>query len=71
MPLAEHIMRFYRYDELKTVGIPFSRVHCDRLQRAGKFPRKIHLGGNTVVYRADEIDAWIDARIAERDDRAT
>jgi predicted DNA-binding transcriptional regulator AlpA len=29
------------------------------------------LGGNTVVYRADEIDAWIDARMAERDDRGT
>jgi prophage regulatory protein len=63
-------MKFLSYEDLKSVGVPFSRVHLDRLQRQGRFPKKIHFGGNTVVYSADEIAAWIEARVAERDSKS-
>jgi prophage regulatory protein len=60
-------MRFLRYEDLKTRGIPFSRVHIDRLQKAGQFPRKVKLGGNTAAYIEDEIDTWLASRVAARD----
>jgi prophage regulatory protein len=59
-------MRFVRYEELRGLGIPFSRVHVDRLQKANRFPRKVKLGANTAAYRLDEIEAWLTARCAER-----
>jgi prophage regulatory protein len=60
-------VRFIRYEQLKSdKGIPFSRVHVDRLEKAGSFPQRVRLGKNTVVWREDEIDAWALARYAER-----
>ena len=58
---------FLRYEDLKSLGIPFSRVHIDRLQKAGHFPKKIKLGPNTAAYLEAEITAWIAARVAARD----
>ncbi len=41
---------FLRYPELKGKGIPFSRMHIDRLEKAGKFPRRVTgLGENTIA----------------------
>jgi prophage regulatory protein len=60
-------VRFIRYEQLKSdKGIPFSRVHVDRLEKAGSFPQRVRLGKNTVAWREDEIDAWSVARSAER-----
>jgi prophage regulatory protein len=59
-------MKFVRYEDLARFGITWSRVHLDRLQRAGQFPRKIKIGANTVVYLESEIVAWIEARCKER-----
>ena len=47
-------------------GVPYSRVHTDRLEAAGKFPKRIYLSENTVVWSEEEIDAWLEARAAER-----
>ncbi len=33
------------------------------------FPRRVRLGPNSVGWVAEEIDAWIEARIVERDAR--
>jgi predicted DNA-binding transcriptional regulator AlpA len=37
----------------------FSRAHCWRLERDGKFPRRLYLGPRTVRWRLSEILAWI------------
>jgi prophage regulatory protein len=37
-----------------------------RLMRAGKFPRPLRLSPGSVGWLADEVDAWIAARAAER-----
>ena len=58
---------FLRFSQLKTKGIPWSRIHVDRLEKAGKFPRRVQLGGNTVAWVEDEIDAHLAAKVAERD----
>lgn len=60
--------KFLRYEDLNKYGITWSRVHLDRLQRAGKFPKKIKIGANTAAYLESEIEAWIEARCAIRED---
>ena len=47
--------------------VPYSDMHIWRLERAGKFPRRIKLGPGRVAWRLSEILSWIDERAAERD----
>ena len=35
-----------------------------RWERAGKFPKRVQLGGNSVGWIESEIDAWVAARAA-------
>jgi prophage regulatory protein len=58
----------YRFEDLKDIGIDWSRKTIYQKIRAGLFPRPIHLGGNTSAWVADEIFDWIKARIKERDE---
>lgn len=54
--------------ELKSVyGIPYSFQHIARLEAAGKFPKRVKLGQCRVAWVAEEVQAWIDERIASRD----
>jgi prophage regulatory protein len=54
--------------ELKTVcGIPYCGQHIARLEAAGGFPKRIHLGQNRVVWLLSEIEEWLNKRIAARD----
>lgn len=47
--------------------VPFSAAHLARLEKAGRFPRRVKLGECRVGWLESEIDAWIESRIAERD----
>ena len=54
--------------ELRTVcGIPYSPQHIARLERAGRFPKRIQLGQNRVAWLLTEVEEWLDERIAKRD----
>ena len=44
--------------------IQFHAQHLRSLERAGKFPRRISLTRNEVRWIADEVDAWLTARVA-------
>jgi prophage regulatory protein len=56
-----------RYPELKTkFGIYFSNVHLLRLEKAGKFPKRVRIGDSAVAWVDSEIDAWLKQRMAER-----
>jgi len=55
------------FDELRPKGVPFSKPHLNKEIRNGRFPRPIKLGGNTNAWIESEVDAWIEARIADRD----
>jgi prophage regulatory protein len=48
-------------------AVGYSTMHIWRLEKAGLFPRRLKLGPNSVGWLASEIDAWIEAKIAERD----
>jgi prophage regulatory protein len=52
--------------EIKT-GLKHSAIYQKMAE--GDFPRPVPLGPKAVGWIEAEIDAWIDDRIAERDDR--
>jgi predicted DNA-binding transcriptional regulator AlpA len=39
-----------------------SRTTLWRLERRGEFPSRVRLGQNSVGWREEEIEQWIDAR---------
>ena len=47
-------------------GSDRTKADIDRLEKLGRFPRRIRLGTNTVAWREDEVDGWSAARQAER-----
>lgn len=57
-PVAERILNS---KELRAL-VPYSIVHIDRLEKAGKFPRRIKLGEHRIGWKLSEIMAWIEAR---------
>jgi prophage regulatory protein len=61
-------MKILNYDDLKTLkGIPYSKVHLWRLERGGKFPKRVPLGQSRHGWLDSEIDEWITSRMAKRD----
>ena len=47
--------------------VPYSDMHIWRLEREGKFPRRIRIGPNRVSWRLSEVLAWIDEKADARD----
>ena len=54
--------------ELKSIyGVPYSFAHIARLEVAGEFPKRVKLGACRVAWLAEEVQDWIDERVANRD----
>lgn len=54
--------------ELRSIyGVPYSFQHIARLERAGQFPKRIKLGQCRVAWLSEEVAAWIDERVANRE----
>jgi prophage regulatory protein len=49
------------YEDLKPLGIHYSRMTLWRRMKDGTFPKAIKLGGNRIAWRKDELLAWLDA----------
>ena len=47
--------------------IPYSHQHILRLEKAGRFPKRVKLGAARVGWLMDEVVAWIEKRVAERE----
>ncbi len=45
---------------LDTVGLSYPTVW--RLEKAGKFPKRVQLGGNSVGWMESEIMEWVENR---------
>jgi prophage regulatory protein len=53
--------------ELKSVyGVPYSFAHIARLEAAGQFPPRVRLGACRVAWLSEEVQNWIDERVANR-----
>ena len=55
------------YHELKPKGIPLSKPQLWRLERAGKFPKRVPISASRYGYVEQEIDEFVEQRIAARD----
>jgi prophage regulatory protein len=54
--------------ELRSLfGVPYSFAHIARLEAAGQFPKRVRLGACRVAWLAEEVQNWIDERVANRD----
>jgi prophage regulatory protein len=62
------LSRILRYWELSDHGVPWSRQHIYKLEKDGRFPRRVKLGDQTVGWLDFEIDALVDGRIGARGD---
>jgi prophage regulatory protein len=51
-------MRIIDWKVLKTM-VPFSRQHLHRLEKLGKFPRRVRLGAHRVGWWLHEIEDWL------------
>lgn len=58
------------YADLASKGISLSKVQIWRLEKAGKFPRRVRVSANRIAWVESEIDAYLARKIEERDDNA-
>ncbi len=54
-------MEILREPEVKRMTA-LSRVTRWRMENAGKFPSRVQLGANSVGWRKDEIEDWLESR---------
>lgn len=46
--------------------VKYSSQHIARLEKAGRFPKRLRLGQNRVAWLLAEVEEWIDERLAKR-----
>lgn len=63
--LGKTMYKFMRIQEVSE-ATGFSRAMIYNLIREGRFPEQIRLTPSKVAWRSDEIQAWMDAKSAER-----
>jgi prophage regulatory protein len=59
--------RLIPYSALAEKCIYYSKPHLWRLEKAGKFPKRVPTGPGRYAYVESEIDAYIAQKITERD----
>lgn len=52
---------------LEARGITYTNPHLLKLEKAGRFPRRVRLTPYRVAWVEAEIDTWVEARIAARE----
>ncbi|MER9776789.1 AlpA family phage regulatory protein [Mesorhizobium sp. M0220] len=52
---------------LPSKGITYSRNYIDRLIKEDKFPKPVFLSPRRRAFVESEIDAWVKARVDQRD----
>jgi prophage regulatory protein len=60
-------MRLLTFPQVQAKGVPWCRDHLRRKAKAGEFPAPIPLSDSRIAWLESEVDAWIEARAAERD----
>jgi prophage regulatory protein len=57
-------------DDLRDLGIRCSRSQMFKMVAEGRFPRPIKISEQRSAWLMSEIEAWLAARVAERDGEA-
>jgi prophage regulatory protein len=64
--MTHKLERLITRHELRQM-VPYTPQHILRLEKDGKFPRRVQLGANRVAWLLSEVEAWVATRVAERD----
>lgn len=60
-------MKLLSYDDLKpTRGITLGKIQLWRLEKVGKFPKRVRVGAQRYAWLESEIDAWLAERASAR-----
>lgn len=59
--MTQDISPLLRYEDLKKL-FKVSRSSLDRWEKKNRFPKRVHIGANSIGWRADEIKQWIEER---------
>jgi prophage regulatory protein len=63
-------MRLINYRELAPrKGITYHRDHLRRKIQAGEFPAPVALSPRRIAWVEQEVDQWLEQRVAQRDGR--
>lgn len=54
-------LRIITKKELREL-VPYTPQHIHRLEKAGRFPKRLQLGPNRVGWRLTDIEDWINGR---------
>ena len=46
--------------------VPFTPQHILRLEKDGRFPKRVRIGENRVAWLLAEVEHWIAVRVAQR-----
>jgi prophage regulatory protein len=57
------MLKALRYADLRSKGVTFSRIHLNRLIKAGEFPRPFLLGERSLAWDERTIDEWLLGRM--------
>jgi prophage regulatory protein len=68
-PPSLHHLRIITQKELRSL-VPYTPQHVLRLEKAGRFPRRIQLGQNRIGWRLIDIEEWVKARLPAETYRA-
>ena len=60
------MMRILSKKDLRALVL-YSPAHIDRLEKAGRFPKRVQLGPCRVGWVESEVLEWLEERISERD----
>jgi prophage regulatory protein len=58
--------RLLTFDELRDHGVPLGRKQIARLERAGKFPKRVQISDARFGWPEREVYAYVRARIDAR-----
>ena len=64
--VSEKPIRIIDWKTLREL-VPLSRVHIGRLEKAGKFPKRVQISEARVGWIAAEIETYLQARAALRE----
>jgi prophage regulatory protein len=56
--LPERSLRLPEVQQL----VPYSKMHIDRLEKAGSFPKRIRLGLGRIVWKQSETLQWLESK---------
>lgn len=60
------VSRLVRFEELRS-RIGYTRSYILRLEKSGKFPKRVKLGNNSVAWLESDVNNWINEKVAARD----